>query len=137
MNRNDKRSAICRLDFLPISQATVKNRPGSNLIQVSGSFNPVPISSGEFRETEEQGAPVEQELQAVVTDTGSGRLAEIRELFAQDGLVLLTFTNGEQRIVGTDEFPVHVNAELSGSPQTLTISFRRDSAEPAKNYSSF
>ena len=137
MNRNDKRAAICRLDFLPISQATVKNQPGNNLIQGSGSFSPVPIASGEFRETEEQGAPVEQELEAVETDTGSGRLAEIRELFAQDGLVRLTFTNGEQRIVGTDEFPVHVNAELSGSPQTLTLSFRRDSAEPAKIYSSF
>lgn len=137
MNRNDKRSAICRLDFLPISQATVQNQPGNPTIQVRGSFNPVPIASGEFRETEEQGAPVEQELSAVVTDTGSDRLAEIRQLFAQDGLVLLTFTNGEQKLVGTDEFPVHVNAELNGSPQALTLSFTRLSAEPAKKYSSF
>lgn len=137
MNRNDKRSAICRLDFLPISQATVKDQPGSNFIQVRGSFNPVPIASGEFRETEEQGTSIEQELTAVVTDTGSDHLSEIRDLFDQDGLVRLTFTNGEQRIVGTDEFPVHVNSELSGSPQALTLSFRRNSAEPAKNYSSF
>ena len=137
MNRNDKRSAICRLDFLPIAQATVKNQPGEISIQVRGSFNPVPIASGEFRETEEQGLPVEQELTAVVTDTGSDHLAEIRELFAQDGLVRLTFTNGEQRIVGTDEFPAHVNAELSGSPQALTLSFTRNSPEPSKIYSSF
>ena len=137
MNRNDKRSAICRLDFLPVSQATVIDQPGSRLIKVRGDFNPIPIASGEFRETEEQGELVEQELTAVVTDTGSGRLAEMRNLFAQDGLVLLTFTNGEQRVVGTDEFPVHVNAELSGSPQSLTLSFRRNSAEPAKKYSSF
>lgn len=137
MNRNDKRAAICRLDFLPIGQATVSNQPGSGSIKVRGSFNPIPIASGEFRETEEQGQPVEQELTAVVTDTGSGHLADIRQLFAQDGLVLLTFTNGEQRVVGTDEFPVHVNTELSGTPQTLTLSFRRNSAEPAKIYSSF
>lgn len=137
MNRNDKRAAICRLAFLPIGQATVTDHPGSNLIQVRGSFNPVPIASGEFRETEELGEPVEQELTAVVTDTGSDRLAGIRDLFAQDGLVRLTFTNGEQRVVGTDEFPVHVNAELGGSPLTLTLSFRRNSAEPAKKYSSF
>ena len=137
MKRNDKRAAICRLDFLPVSLATVSDQPGSRLIKVRGSFNPIPIASGEFRETEEQGLPVEQELTAVVTDTGSDRLAEIRNLFAQDGLVRLTFTNGEQRVVGTGEFPVHVNAELSGTPQVLTLSFRRNSAEPAKNYSSF
>ena len=137
MKRDDKRAAICRLDFLPVSQATVSDQPGSRLIKVRGSFNPIPIASGEFRETEEQGLPVEQELTAVVTDTGSDRLAEIRDLFSQDGLVRLTFTNGEQRVVGTSEFPVHVNAELGGSPQALTLSFRRNSAEPAKNYSSF
>lgn len=137
MNRNDKRSAICRLDFLPVSQATVTDQPGSDLIKVRGSFNPVPIASGEFRETEEQGLPVEQELTAVVTDTGSDHLADIRQLFDQDGLVRLTFTNGEQRIVGTEEFPVHVNTELSGSPQALTLSFTRNSPEPSKKYSSF
>lgn len=137
MNLNDKRAAICRLDFLPVSQATVIDQPGSRLIKVQGDFNPIPIASGEFRETEEQGELVEQELTAVVTDTGSDRLGEIRDLFAQDGLVRLTFTNGEQRVVGTDEFPVHVNAELSGSPQSLTLSFRRNSADPAKKYSSF
>ena len=137
MNLNDKRAAICRLDFLPVSQATVIDQPGSRLIKVQGDFNPIPIASGEFRETEEQGELVEQELTAVVTDTGADRLAAIRDLFAQDGLVLLAFTNGEQRVVGTDEFPVHVNAELSGSPLALTLSFRRHSAEPAKKYSSF
>ena len=137
MNRNDKRSAICRLSFLPIGQATVEDRPGSRTIKVRGTFIPIPIASGEFRETEEQGEPVEQELTAVVTDTGSGHLAEMRDLFAQDGLVLLAFTNEEQRVVGTGEFPVHVNAELSGSPQALTLSFRRNSAEPSKIYSSF
>ena len=137
MKRNDKRAAICRLSFLPIGQATVNDQPGSRTIKVRGDFNPVPIVSGEFRETEEQGEPVEQELTAVVTDTGADRLAAIRDLFAQDGLVLLAFTNGEQRVVGTGEFPVHVNAELSGSPQALTLSFRRNSAEPAKKYSSF
>lgn len=137
MNRNDKRSAVFRLDFLPISQATVNNLPGNPSIQVSGSFIPVPIASGEFRETEEQGDTIEQELTASVTDTGLAQLSSIRTLFTQDGLLRLTYTNGEQRVVGTDEFPVHVNIELSGTPQVLTLSFQRQSAEPAKIYSSF
>ena len=137
MNRNDKRAAVCSLAFLPISQATVRNYPGSPGIEVQGTFTPVPISSGEYRETGEAGYPVEQELESVVTDTSSARLNEIRTLFAEAGLVLLDFTNGERRVVGSDEFPVQVNTELSGTPATLSLTFKRDSPEPAKVYSSF
>lgn len=137
MNQNDKRTAICRMDFLPLSQATVQNLPGNPDIKVQGTFIPVPISSGEFRETKEEGNPIEQELEAVVTDTSSARLTELRELFAQNGLVILTLTNGEQRVVGTDEFPVLINTELGGTPSSLSLSFKRNSPEPAKIYSSF
>lgn len=115
----------------------MRNRPGSPTIEVRGVFTKVPISSGEWGETEEAGYPVEQELEAVVTDTGSVRLAEIRTLFAEAGLLLLDFTNGDRRVAGTDEFPVQVNTQLGGSHASLTLSFKRDSPEPAKVYSSF
>lgn len=137
MNRNDKRAALCGLSFLPLSKATVRNRPGSPTIEVQGSFTPVPIASGEWGETEEAGYPVEQELEATVTDTGSARLTEIRTLFAEPGLLLLDFTNGDRCIAGTGEFPVQVNTRLSGSPASLSLSVKRDSPEPAKVYSSF
>lgn len=137
MNQNDKRSSVCRLAFLPVALAKVTDKPGSMFIQVQGTFIPIPISSAEFRETEKQGTAVEQELKAAVTCTGSDCLASIRETFNQDGLILIGFTNGEQKIIGTDEFPVHVDTELSGTPKTLTLSFTRNSAEPAKVYSSF
>ena len=113
MNRNDKRAAICRLAFLPIGQATVRNKPGSPSIQVR------------------------QELEAVVTDTNADNLTAYRNLLADYGLVLVTLTNGDQRVIGTDEFPVLVSTELGGSPQALTLSVKRDSPEPAKVYSSF
>lgn len=137
MNRNDKRSAICRLAFLPLSQATVKEQPGEATIQVRGTFTEIPIASGEFRETGEPGNPVEQELQAAVTDTSSERLAAIRQLFSQYGLLLLTGTNGERRVVGTSQFPVAVTVEFGGSPASMTLSFSRNSPEPSKIYSSF
>lgn len=136
MNRNDKRAAICRLDFLPIGQATVRNKPGQPGIQVQGTFTKLPISSGEFQESETNGNPIEQELEAVITDTNAGHLEEYRRLLADYGLLLVTLTNGDQRVIGTDEFPVLVSTELSGSPQSLTLSFKRDSPEPAKTYSS-
>lgn len=137
MNRNDKRAALCGLSFLPLSAATVRNRPGSPTIEVQGTFTPVPISSGEWGETGEAGYPIEQELEAVVTDTSSARLDEIRTLFAESGLLLLDFTNGDRRVAGTGEFPVQVNTQLSGSPASLSLTFKRDSPEPAKVYSSF
>ena len=136
MNRNDKRAAICRLAFLPIGQATVQNKPGQPGIQVQGTFTKLPISSGEFQESETNGNPVEQELEAVITDTNAGQLEEYRRLLADYGLLLVTLTNGDQRVIGTDEFPVLVSTELSGSPQSLTLSFKRDSPELAKTYSS-
>ncbi|WP_337626273.1 hypothetical protein [Phocaeicola sp.] len=97
----------------------------------------MPVSSAEYGETGEAGYPIEQELEAVVTDTSSAELNGLRTLFAEAGLVLLDFTNGERRVVGSDEFPVQVNTELSGTPATLSLTFKRDSPEPAKVYSSF
>lgn len=137
MNRNDKRASVCSLAFLPLSQATVRNFPGSPDIEVRGAFTPVPVSSAEYSETGEAGSPVEQELEAVVTGTSSAELSGLRTLFAEAGLVLLGFTNGDRRVVGTGEFPVQVNTELSGTPASLTLTFKRDSPEPAKVYSSF
>ncbi len=137
MNRNDKRAAICRLAFLPIGQATVLNKPGNPSIQVRGTFIQIPIASGEFQESETNGKPIEQELEAVITDTNADNLNAYRNLLADYGLLLVTLTNGDQRVIGTDEFPVLVSTELGGSPQALTLSFKRDSPEPAKVYSSF
>lgn len=137
MSRNDKRAAICRLAFLALIKATVRNTPGNPTIQVRGTFTQLPISSGEFEETETNGEPVEQKLEAVITDTSVEKLSEYRTMLAEYGLLLLTMTNGDQRVVGTDEFPVLVTSELSGTPQALTLSFKRNSPEPAKKYSSF
>ena len=137
MSRNDKRAAICRLAFLALSKATVQNTPGNPTIQVRGTFTQLPISSGEFQETETNGEPVEQELEAVITDTSAAKLAEYRTILAEYGLLLVTLTNGDQRVVGTDEFPVLVSTELSGTPQALTLTFKRNSPEPAKMFSSF
>ena len=137
MSRNDKRAAICRLAFLALSKATIRNTPGNPTIQVRGTFTQLPISSGEFEETETNGEPVEQKLEAVITDTSVEKLSEYRTMLAEYGLLLLTMTNGDQRVVGTDEFPVLVTTELSGTPQALALTFKRNSPEPAKKFSSF
>lgn len=48
-----------------------QNMPGVETIQVSGEWTPIPVSSGEFKEKNVAGELTEQELKAVVTDTGA------------------------------------------------------------------
>lgn len=80
---------------------------------------------------------MKQELKAVVTDTGKANMGRIQELVRQEGLVLLDLSNGDYKVVGTDQFPVSFSTEYAGSPLKLTLSFKRDSAEFAKNLKSF
>lgn len=137
MHANDKRVQICAMSFIPVARAVVRNLPGVKTIQVSGDWTLIPISSGEFKEKTTSGDFTEQELKAVVTDTGSVFSASLYDLFRQEGLVRLRFTNGADRVVGTDQFPVLLTLEESGSPASFKLSFKRDSPEPSKILKSF
>lgn len=137
MHADDKRAQICAMSFIPVSRAVVRNLPGVKTIQVSGDWTLIPISSGEFKEKTTSGDFTEQELKAVVTDTGSVFSTSLHDLFRQEGLVRLKFTNGADRVVGTDQFPVLLTLEESGSPAIFKLSFKRDSPEPCKILKSF
>ena len=138
MNVNDKRSQIFELCFLPINHAEIMNRPGCNSIQVIGQWTNVRVSSGEWKETmERSGKPVEQELKAIVTDSSADKENQLHELFSQDGLLLLKLTNGEMKVIGSDEFPVRVFIERDGNPAKISLSLKRSSPEPAKILTSF
>lgn len=100
-------------------------------------WTPIPVSSGEFKEKNVAGELTEQELKAVVTDTGALFSNSLRDLLCREGLVRLKFTNGTERVVGTDQFPVVVTLQESGSPAAFTLSFKRSSPEPAKILKSF
>lgn len=138
MSIEDKRAQICGISFLPLPDAEIINIPGNDEIQVAGEWVPISVSSGEWQENRELvGMPVEQELKATVTDTSSSTEGELHKLLANDGLLLLCLTNGEEKVVGTDEFPVRLSMERSGSPGKITLSFKRSSPEPAKILTSF
>jgi hypothetical protein len=139
MNREDKRAQVCAMSYLPPSVSPMVNLPGSDSIRLNEMLAiPIYISSGEWKEkVEAVGKPVEQELKATVTDTSSTSERELRTLLGAEGILLLSFTNGETKVVGTDEFPVLISVERSGSPGMLTLSFKRLSPEPAKRLSSF
>lgn len=137
MNTDDKRVQICGMGFIPVTAAVVKNVPGLETIQVSGEWTLLPVSSGEFKEKIVSGELTEQELKAVVTDTGSSFSTLLRDLVRREGLVRLRFTNESEKVVGTDHFPVMMSLQESGSPAAFTLSFKRNSPEPAKFLKSF
>lgn len=137
MSNDCKRNQICGMSFIPIMSAGVVNMPGNKNIRVSGDFVKVPISSGEFTEEQTAGSPVKQTLSATVTDTGIDMAALLENLFSQEGLLLVRTTDGERKVIGTDEFPVLVTLSQSGSPAAYQLSFDRESPEPTKFFQSF
>lgn len=137
MSIEDKRVQVCRMNYLPIKSASVRNHPGAKTIAVSGDWSPIPIASGEFKEKVTESGTIEQELKATVTNTGSNMSELLHDLLREEGLVILQFTNGVVRVVGTDEFPVLMNIEESGSVAAFNLSFKRNSPEPAKILKSF
>lgn len=138
MNQNNKRSQICEMHFLPISNAQVENIPGSNSIKVHGEWIDFHITSGEFKEKQDiPGGIVDQELKVVITDTNEKNAASICDMIIHEGLVLIEMTNGNRKVIGTDQFPVTLSPEYSGSPIKLTLLIKRDSPESAKILKSF
>ena len=124
-------------EFIPLAEAEIFNLPGSDSINVSGALTEIPIASGEFTEEQTNGSPAKQTLSANVTDTGQDTSSNLRQLFSQEGILVIQLTSGEQKVVGTDEFPVLVTMTQSGSPAAYQLTFDRESPEPAKFLQSF
>lgn len=138
MNIENKRAQLFEVSFLQVSNALVLNYPGSDSIRINGEWIDFGISSGEWKETiETVGTPVMQELKATIPDTSSTNENFIRNLLSTEGLVLLHLTNGEKRVVGSNDFPVSISLEKSGNPSRLTLSLKRSSPEPTKILKSF
>jgi hypothetical protein len=117
--------------------ASIRDYPG-NEIYIAGDWLPIRFSSANFQETDEtNGEPVAQELSIKIS--GSEKEAEsiIRDLCGQEILLRLQYSNGDVKVVGTDDNPVYLSHSAGGSPVASTISFKRNSAERAKHLKSF
>lgn len=137
MSTYNKHSQIFGIGFIPVANAVIRDFPGCNIIQVSGEWVEIPIMEGEFKEKMNTGNLIEQELKVSVADTGTDSADLLRNLFSQEGLVKMKFTNGLERVAGTNEFPLLVAIEEAGSPAVFNLSFNRNSPEPSKILKSF
>ncbi len=133
MNIRSKHAQICRVAFIPIAASTVINLPGATHIQVSGTWIELPNCSAEFSETNEPGKLIEQQFKGKVTDMELTKLTDIyNRLLWADILLRLTYTNGDVKVVGTDQFPVRMTVAIDGEPAGINLSFKRTSPEKAK-----
>lgn len=136
--QNDKIAQIYEMHYLDLDNAEVEYFPGKDIIKVSGDWINLKISNADFKETKEMvGMPVEQELTATITDTGLDKQTEIELLLSSYGLVRLRYTNGIDKVIGTDKFPVHLSYEKSGSPSVIILSMKHSSPELSKVLKSF
>ena len=58
MSVENKRSQFCAMSFLPLPDAEVRNVPGSDKLQVHGTWVSINVSSGEWKESREYGLKV-------------------------------------------------------------------------------
>ncbi len=137
MKENNKRAQIYKLEFCSLDNAVIHNIPSSRFIKVSADWFDIPISTAEFTEVPSADNMIEQELKGIITDTSAINRKELEEVLADYGILRCTYTNGVQRIIGTDQFPVEVELSENGSPARYELTVNHKSASKAKIYQSF
>jgi hypothetical protein len=133
----DKRADICKIEYILTNQATIYDYPG-NEITVKGDWVPVKFSSVSFQETDEvNGEPVTQELSIKIAGAQKETEKVIRELCGIEIIFCLHYSNGESKVVGTEDNPVSLSHNSSGTPIAQTLYCKRNSPEKAKHLKSF
>lgn len=133
--QNDKRAVICGIAILPVADIGMVMMLGKPTVSITGTggVEYMRVQGASFSEKRgESGDYVEQEFECVFTDTSPTGVYARREYVDQDVIVLVRYSHGEVRVIGTAFAPVRLNEEESGSPMTVKVSFKRKSPEFAK-----
>ena len=128
-----KRNRISLIDFVLLSEATVRDFPGKFIQVTTTGWNSIQFSSVEFSEYQpSNGEFVDQELNIFINGTDSSIDQELQLLCGNEVLIRLTYANGDVKIVGTEENPILLESSSTGSPVRQTLSTKRKSAEKSK-----
>ena len=132
---NEKRSAICHLTFydiavvsintsigMPVASLTVKS-DGVILPVVGASLSEVQSSSGSF---------VDIELSAKITDTSKPMVNLLSNCSYRYGVLVLRYTDGSKKLLGTPNSPILLTYEKSGIPAAFVLSVKGSQPEYAK-----
>lgn len=138
ITNQDRRAHICKLFYANYNDCMITDIPGENFIDVKGLWIEMPIQSAELKEVEVMaGEMIEQEITAVVKGKNAEMDAEITKIIGLPLILMLQYSNDENRIVGTRDNPIILSEDSSGVITSRLLTSKHISAEKAKKLTSF
>lgn len=135
---NDKVAQICALYWMYIRNATIINQPGSIEISVSGKWENIPFNKASLKEEQTaSGSLVTQEFNASISGLSQSAETTLHAMNGELGIIRIDYTNGDKKIVGTNDIPIILTLECNASTHKYSMSFKRNSPEFSKYLKSF
>lgn len=124
---------ICKITFYPLANISSDVfRPGLDTVSFEGTGLPLNMTSATFTEEDLGGSECVQSFAGVVTDTSHDTSMVIFDMCAVFGLLAMTLSTGETLVAGSPEFPLVLQCQREGRPQSFRLAFKRNSPEKAK-----
>jgi hypothetical protein len=135
----NRRNDIYAVKYIAATDASYKKYPFYAFATVMGSLTDIePLAKFVFEETlENNGQLFLQKFSALCADTSEAKRTELEQLTHIPLLLVLFYTNGERRVVGTPDRPVEMLMSEAGSPKVITLSFQRYCNQRAPLFQSF
>ncbi|MEA4975978.1 MAG: hypothetical protein VB046_09610 [Paludibacter sp.] len=132
VSNSDKRAFICKAFAGEVDKMSFVNYPG-DMCRLDGTSNEIHFSDISFSESESvNGEPIEQNLQFVFRGQSQTFDRDSKLLIGKPNFIILHYSNGDIRVVGTKDNPVFFSKSKSGRVVENIIESKRFSAEPAK-----
>lgn len=132
-SNSEKRNRIIGLEYVLLSDATVRDYPGNFIQVLTSDWNPLPFTSISFNESDStNGEYINQEIAIVLTGTNSEVEKTLLDISGRELLIRLKYGSGMEKVVGTEENPVILAVGSAGSPVQHTLETKRNSAEKSK-----
>lgn len=132
---NEKHAAICHLTFFESGKYTFSSvlGYGSAVFTAHEDGIRLPVVGAELSEIRSAvGNSVEVELSARITDTSKASEDRLTDATFRYGVIVLGYTDGTKRLLGTPYSPIYMEYEKSGIPASFVLSIKGIQPEPAK-----
>lgn len=130
----DKIATIYSVSLVQVEEIIkMMDIPGNNQVCIKAPQILLKPSSVEYSEEEEEaGSFFKVELKIKLTDTSFEAQEEYRKLSSQYLIILLYYSNGIVKVVGSKRVPVRLAFSLKGNPTVVELSFKENLPEKSK-----
>lgn len=129
---------ICSIAIANVDDVEVREPFGGDEIYFRGVFKKYDTTNVDFSESRSQsGGYVTQEMKAVISSNSKEEQKEYKGWEDKKCLVLLNYSDGNVKMVGTEFSPVSIQVSQSGTVLATTLQIKRLSSCFAKFAKSF